>query len=74
MATIEASKKCRGTTKRTVTKSRKKLISVIDNDSDIEVVENRMADLKRTYLNVHERHIEYVSSVEREENDPHIAR
>ena len=70
MATIEASKKCRGTARGLFTRSRKKLISVIDNDSDIEVVENRMADLKRTYLNVQERHIEYVSSVEREEDDP----
>ena len=65
MATTDALKKCRATAEGLFTKARKNLIRVIDNGSDIEVVENRMADLKRTYLSVQEKHAEYVSSLEK---------
>ena len=41
----------------------------MDNGSDVEVVESRMADLKSSYLSVQEKHEEHVSNLNLEEND-----
>ena len=64
MASAAACKKARATAKGLFTKARKNLIRMIENDSDIEIIESRMMDLKRTYLKVQEKHEEYLSHQE----------
>ena len=70
MASTEESKNCRATAKGLFTKACKNLIKVMNNGSDAEVVESRMADLKCKYLSVEEKHAEYISSLEKDESDP----
>ena len=69
MATAQASKKCRATAKGLFTKARNNLIKVIDNGSYTEIVESTMADRKQTYLSVQEKHAEYISILDIDEND-----
>ena len=63
-------KKCRATAKGLYTKARKSLIRFIDNNSDIEIVESRMTDLKRLYVSIQEKHAEYIYSHNIDDNDP----
>ena len=68
MVDVEPLKRSRVTAKRLFTKAKNNLIRLIDSESDIEIIGNRWADLKRNFLNVQEKHADYISTLE--ENDP----
>ena len=60
MSDQETAKKTSTTSKAMFTKARNNMLSLIDSGSDVEIIESRFNEVKRTYLNVQEKHEEYL--------------
>ena len=53
-------KKTRTTSKAMFARARNNMLRLIDSGSDVEIIANHFNEVKRTYLNVQEKHEEYV--------------
>ena len=72
-AMADGAKAKRGIAKGLFTKAQKKLRKALDGNADVEIVEGRMSDVKKTYNTAQERHEEYMSTLGISEGDNNYA-
>ena len=73
MADADELKKKRALAKGLFTKAQKSLRRVMEKKSDLEIIESRMSDVKRTYHEAQEKHQEYMNILNLDEEDDAFA-